>query len=184
MKTASTRAQSATILRPVAIALAGVAVLTASSYIAVPLWPVPVTMQTLAVIAMGALLGPRIGAVVVLAWLGAALAGAPLLAGGAGGPAAFVGPTAGYLVAFPVAAFVAGFLPRAMTVTGHATRFGGYLALHVLILAAGWAWLATLIGAEAAFAAGVTPFLIGAVLKGGLAAAIFAIWPARWRMGG
>ena len=183
MKMAHTRAHSATVLRPVSIVLAGIAALTASSYIAVPLWPVPVTMQTLAVIAMGALLGPRMGAGIVLAWLGAALAGAPLLAGGAGGPAAFVGPTAGYLVAFPVAAFLAGYLPRAMTAAGHATRFAGYLALHALILASGWAWLATLIGAEAALVAGVAPFLIGSVLKGGLAAAIFAIWPARWRMG-
>lgn len=184
MKTALTRAHPASLLRPVSIALAGIAVLTASSYIAVPLWPVPVTMQTLAVLAMGALLGPRMGAGMVLAWLGAALAGAPLLAGGAGGPAAFVGPTAGYLFAFPVAAFLAGYLPRAMSFSGHAARFTGYLALHALILAAGWAWLATLIGAEAALAAGVVPFLIGAVLKGGLAAAIFAIWPARWRMRG
>lgn len=184
MKTAPSLARPAPLWRPVAIVLAGIAVLTASSYIAVPVWPVPVTMQTLAVIVMGALLGPRMGAGVVLAWLGAAFAGAPLLAGGAAGPAAFVGPTAGYLAAFPVAAALAGFLPRAMSASGHGARLAGYLALHGLILALGWAWLSQLIGAEAALAAGVTPFLIGALLKSGLAAAIFALWPARWRMGG
>ena len=59
----------------------GVCVLTASSYVAVPMYPVPVTMQTLAVLLLGVVMGPRAGALTVLSWLGLALAGAPVLAG-------------------------------------------------------------------------------------------------------
>ena len=101
--------------------------------------------------------------------------------GGGGSPAAFVGPTAGYLASFPIVAALAGLLPRARTPVGHAMGFAGFLGLHVVILAMGWAWLSRLIGAEAAFASGVVPFLIGSVVKAGLASAILAALPAAWR---
>ena len=107
--------------------------------------------------------------------------GAPVLSGGGGSPAAFVGPTAGYLASFPIVAALAGLLPRARTPVGHAMGFAGFLGLHVVILAMGWAWLSRLIGAEAAFASGVVPFLIGSVVKAGLASAILAALPAAWR---
>ena len=140
------------------------------------MYPVPVTMQTLAVLMVGALMGPRLGAAMVVSWLALALAGAPVLASGAGGPAAFIGPTAGFLASFPVAAVLAGYVARA----GHpAAHFAGFLALHGLILAMGWAWLATLIGPEAAFTAGVAPFLIGALIKAALAASLLVVLPKR-----
>ena len=100
------------LFRPVATGLAGIAALTVSSYVSLPMYPVPVTLQTLVVVLLGAVAGPRAGAAIVLAWLGLALAGAPVLAGGKTGLIAFAGPTAGYLFAFPVAAFLAGFLPK------------------------------------------------------------------------
>lgn len=159
----------------------GVCVLTASSYVAVPMYPVPVTMQTLAVLFLGVVMGPRAGALTVLSWLGLALAGAPVLAGASGGPGAFVGPTAGYLASFPVAAFLAGILPRAGSLLQHAVLFAAMLGLHGLILLMGWMWLSGLIGPEAALASGVFPFLAGAVLKAGLATAFAAILPQGWR---
>ena len=64
---------------------------------------------------------------------------------------------------------------------GHISRALSFLGLHGLILMAGWAWLATLVGAEAAFTAGVAPFLVGAVIKSALGAAVLAAIPARWR---
>lgn len=164
----------AEMLRPVMIALGGIAILTASSWVSVPLYPVPVTMQTLAVLMMGALLGWRAGAGLVLAWLGLALAGAPLLAGGAGGPVAFAGPTAGYLASFPIAAALAGLLPRLSGLRGHGLNFAGFLVLHGLILLAGWSLLSALIGPQEALALGVVPFLIGSVVKAGLGAALLA----------
>jgi biotin transport system substrate-specific component len=162
------------VLRPVLIGLAGIAVLTLSSYVALPMVPVPVTLQTLAVILMGAVLGPRAGAAIVTAWLGLALAGAPVLAGGKMGLLAFTGPTAGYIFAFPVAAFLAGYLPKTQTLAAHGARFAGFLGLHALILAAGGAWLAMLTSPEIALASGVVPFIAGSLLKSALAAAMIA----------
>ena len=174
MKQAITRPASRSLLRPVLIGLGGIAALTASSYISVPMYPVPVTMQTLVVLMLGAVLGPRAGAATVLAWLALSLTGAPVLADGKPGLLALTGPTAGYLISFPLVAFAAGFLPKGDRLTNHAARLAGFLALHAVILFAGWSWLSALIGPQAAFAAGVAPFLLGSLLKSGLAAALIA----------
>ena len=164
-------------LRPVAIGLAGIAALTVSSYVSLPMVPVPVTMQTLVVVLLGAVAGPRMGAAIVLSWLGLALMGAPVLAGGKTGLLAFAGPTAGYLFAFPVAAFLAGFMPKGQTLALHGARFAGFLGLHALILTVGGGWLATLTTPEIALTSGVVPFLAGSLLKSALAAAVIAAMP-------
>ncbi len=166
-------ANPATLFLSFAVAIC---VLTVSSYVSVPMYPVPVTMQTLAIVMVGALADPRLGAAMVLSWLGLAMMGAPVLAGGKGGALAFAGPTAGYIAAFPIAAFLAGYVVRVK----HALlQFSGFLAIHALILAMGWAWLASLIGPEAALAAGVTPFLIGALIKSALGASLLVVLPKR-----
>jgi biotin transport system substrate-specific component len=163
-------------LRPLAIGLLGVAALTASSYVSVPMYPVPVTLQTMVVLLLGALFGPRMGAAMVLSWLALSLTGAPVLAEGKSGLVAFAGPTAGYLASFPFVAFLAGHLPKGDRVSAHVLRLTGFLGLHALVLAIGYAWLAQFVGAETAVAAGVLPFLIGSVLKSGLATGIYAAW--------
>ena len=172
----STNAASLSVLQTIGLFAVAICVLTASSYVSVPLYPVPVTMQTLAVLMVGALAGPRIGGAMVVSWLALALMGAPVLAGGAGGLLAFAGPTAGYLIAFPAAAFLAGFVARSRN---HIVRFAGFTGLHALILAAGWLWLSSLIGPQTAFVSGVAPFLIGALLKSGLAAALLVVLSKR-----
>lgn len=165
------------LLRPVLIGLAGIAALTVSSYVSLPMYPVPVTLQTLVVVLLGAVAGPRAGAAIVLAWLALAMGGAPVLAGGKTGLAAFAGPTAGYLFAFPVAAFLAGFLPKGQSLAGHGIRFAGFLGLHALILVIGGGWLAMLTSPEVALVSGVVPFLAGSLLKSALAAAVIAAMP-------
>ena len=96
--------------------LIGTAFLAVSSWIEVPMYPVPVTMQTFAVTMVGALYGWRLGGLTVIAWLAEAMIGFPVLAGGAGGLMHFAGPTAGYLLAFPVvAAFVGLLAERGLT---------------------------------------------------------------------
>lgn len=169
--------------RQIALLLAGVGVLTVSSYVAVPMVPVPVTMQTLAVLLVGALAGPRLGLAMIVSWLALAAFGLPVLSGGKAGLLAFTGPTAGFLLAFPLAGYLAGVAARTFA-RGHVSRFASFLGLHGVILLAGWAWLATLVGAEAAFLAGVAPFLVGAVIKSALAAAIMATIPGRYHRGG
>lgn len=173
MKLTSTMPDRLNRLRPAALFLSGIAVLTASSWVSVPMVPVPVTMQTLAVLLIGALAGPRLGLAMIVSWLGLAAAGAPVLADGKAGLTALVGPTAGYLLAFPVAGYLAG-LGAKTVMRGHVSRFAGFLALHGVILLAGWAWLSTITGASEAFALGVVPFLVGTLIKSGLGAAVMA----------
>ncbi len=149
-----------------------IALLTASSWISVPMYPVPMTMQTFAVALTGALFGWRLGALTVLLWLAQAAAGLPWLAGGAGGLAPFMGPTAGYIVAFPLAAALTGYLAERGWCGGRVVRgFAAMLAGNMLVLIAGAAWLGALAGFETALVAGFLPFLLGAVLKSALGAA-------------
>lgn len=160
-----------TAARVVAVLL-GTLVLTLSSRLQVPMVPVPMTMQTLAVTLIGALYGWRLGALTVLVWLAQGLVGLPVFAGGAG-PAYMVGPTGGYLVAFVFAAAVCGALAERGW-TGHRVlrSFAAQLAGNLLCLAIGAAWLATFVGPTKAVAAGVLPFVLGGVLKSILGAAL------------
>jgi biotin transport system substrate-specific component len=163
--------------RPLAIksafVLAGTLILALASQIAVPMVPVPITMQTFAITMIGALYGWRLGAITVLFWLGEAMIGLPVLANGSGGLAPFAGPTAGYLVSFPIIAALVGWLAeRGWTGDRVILSFGAHLAGNVLCLAIGGPWLAYLLGAEQAWMLGVAPFILGAVLKSALAAAV------------
>lgn len=149
----------------------GTIALAISSRIEVPMVPVPITMQTFAVTMIGALYGWRLGTLTVLAWLGEAMMGLPVLASGKAGLAPFFGPTAGYLFAFPVMAALTGWLAeRGWNGKRIGLAFLSMLAGNLLCLAIGGAVLAAMIGGEKGLALGVTPFLIGAVLKSGLAA--------------
>jgi len=156
-----------------ALLLFGTGVLALASQISVPMVPVPITLQTLAITMIGVLYGWRLGALTVLAWLGEAMMGLPVLAGGSGGLAPFAGPTAGYLAAFPIIAALAGYLANKGWTGSHVIKsFLAHLAANILCLAIGGAWLGYLIGAEKGLALGVTPFILGAVLKSALAAAL------------
>ncbi len=156
-----------------ALLLFGTGVLALASQISVPMVPVPITMQTFAITMIGVLYGWRLGALTVLAWLGEAMMGLPVLANGGGGLAPFVGPTTGYLVSFPIIAAFAGYLANKGWTGSHVVKsFLAHFAANILCLAIGGAWLAYLIGAEKGLALGVTPFILGAVLKSALAAAL------------
>jgi len=154
----------------------GTILLAVSSYIQVPMVPVPVTMQTLAVVLIGALYGWRLGGITVLAWLAEGAAGLPVLAGGAAGVAHFVGPTGGYLLAFPFAAALVGWLgERGWNGNWIMLVFLSMLLGHAVCLLLGAAWLAVLVGPERAIMLGVVPFLVGSLLKAGLGAAILRV---------
>ncbi|CAN7649261.1 biotin transporter BioY [Bosea sp. LjRoot90] len=151
----------------------GTLALAIASQISVPMLPVPMTMQTLAVILIGALYGWRLGALTILAWLGEAALGLPVLANGSGGLVPFMGPTAGYLASFPFVAVLVGWLAeRGWNGSRPALAFASMLLGHALCLLFGGLWLATLIGPEKAMLAGVVPFLLGTLVKSGLGAAI------------
>lgn len=156
--------------------LLGTGILAASSYISVPMIPVPITMQTFALTMIGALYGWRLGAATVVAWLGEAAIGMPVLAGGASGLLPFVGPTSGYLFAFPIIAALAGYLAERGW-NGHrpVLAFVSMMLANLLCLAIGGVVLGFMIGAEKAFLFGVLPFLVGAVLKSALGAAVLRL---------
>ena len=144
--------------------IAGIAILAVSAHIKIPFYPVPVTMQTLAVLAIGMTYGTRLGGATVLGYLGAGAAGAPVFAGGAG-IAYMMGPTGGYLLGFFVAAIVLGALAergwtRSMITTAAAMVLG-----NAIIYLLGVSWLANLIGSSKAFEFGLLPFLYGDALK-------------------
>ena len=154
-------------------------VLAASAKVQVPFWPVPMTLQTLAVITIGMLYGSRLGAVTLLAYVAEGAVGLPVFASGAG-LAYLAGPTAGYLLGFVLAAYLAGRLAE-QGWTGLLPAIAVNALGTMLILAVGWGWLATRIGPEAALTAGVVPFLVSSLLKivlGGTIVAALARKPA------
>ncbi|WP_162252064.1 biotin transporter BioY [Brevundimonas sp. Root1423] len=162
--------------------MAGFAILTAvCARIAIPMVPVPMTLQTWAVLLAGAATGPVRGVSAVALYLVAGLAGLPVLADGASGLAPFTGPTAGYLIAFLPAAGLAGWLCVKGRLARSPAAVGWMVALHLLILAVGGVWLALNIGAGPALEHGVLPFLPGAVLKSVLVvAAAYGLSRLKW----
>jgi biotin transport system substrate-specific component len=120
------------------------------------------TLQPAAVLLAGALLGSRAGAASQVVYLAAGLVGLPVFAAG-GGAAYLLGPTGGYLLAFPLAAAVAG---RACGHRQGLLASGGWLiAALAMIHAGGLSWLWILGGSDLARSVGVMTFLLGDVLK-------------------
>lgn len=141
-----------------------------------PFSPVPLTLQVLVVVLGGLMLGARDGALAQLAYLQAIALGAPYTASGLGGPAALVAHTAGYLWAFPAAAFVAGWLGSRASHGAIAWRaLGGFVALAI-IYAGGMAWLSVLVGSlSTAWKLGVAPFILADLAKITLAVAALSV---------
>ncbi len=160
-------------MRGIPGATVGAALIGGAAQVAlpVPLSPVPVTLQSLAVLLVGVALGARWGAASVVLYLAAGAAGLPLFAEGGAGSAHLAGKTAGYLWAFVPAAALSG---RVRTRAGGVlAAFAWMLVAHALILALGFGWLATSIGAGPAWTHGVEPFLVGAVVKSAAGAALW-----------
>ncbi len=166
------------VIRPVLLALVGSALIAACAHIKVPMLPVPMTMQTFAVLAIGLLYGPRLAMATVLVYLAQGLAGLPVFTGGAG-PLYMAGPTAGYLAGFVLAAGAVGALARAGWGRPVLRVFAAMLIGSALIYLCGWAWLTMLVGPQAAFLSGVVPFLLGDAVKAALAAALV---PLAWQI--
>jgi biotin transport system substrate-specific component len=145
--------------------------LTARVTLPLPFTPVPVTLQVMAVLLAGLVLGPRGGAISQLAYLAAVAAGLPLDARGLG-PAALFGPTAGYLMGFVPAAFVTGWLAERLRDVW-AGGFVAALAGIAVIYACGLTWLAPSVGSlGVAWTLGAAPFILVDLGKALVAAAV------------
>lgn len=141
----------------------GAGVMALASQAAIPMQPLPLTLQTLALFVLAAVLGGSLTLRAVLIWLTAAALGAPVLADGEGGAAALFGPAQGYLFGMAVAGALAGHAAaRRQDVAG---LFAIFLVGHAVVLAVGWLGLLERLPPREAFVAGVLPFLPGAALK-------------------
>lgn len=129
-------------LHQVLLVTFGVALLTLSAKVQVPFWPVPMTLQTLAVMGIAAAYGSRLGVATIVAYLAAGLAGAPVFAGPIAGPAYFMGPTAGFLAGFVVIAALVGAAADRGWANSTPKLFASMVVADIICFALGFAWLA------------------------------------------
>ncbi|MCW6508300.1 biotin transporter BioY [Lichenifustis flavocetrariae] len=155
---------SSHVLRTLACVVGGSGLLALAAHVAVPFWPVPITLQTLAVLGLGAMLGPAVAVGTLMAYLLEGLCGLPVFAHGSGF-AVLAGPTGGYLLGYVPAAFAAGLAARRGWLAKPLSAFTAFLLADAVIFVLGVGWLAALFGWEKAVAVGFTPFLIGEALK-------------------
>jgi len=175
-----------------AAAVVFLAVLTAAAAqvsVPLPFTPVPFTLQPMVVLLGGAALGPRLGALSQILYLAAGAAGLPVFAASATLPqgiARLVGPTGGYLLSYPLAAFVTGLLAERGFDRRYLTSVLAMFAGLAVIFAGGVLWLALMAGSAegglgAALALGLYPFVLADLAKICLAGAVL---PAVWRVTG
>ena len=151
-----------------------------TAQVEIPLWPVPLTLQTLGVLFTGAVLGSRRGALALLLYLTEGALGLPVFAGGASGVGYMLGPTGGYLVGFVVAAGVVGWLAqrgwdRRLVWAAVAMVIG-----NVIIYVCGVAWLALFLGdLWGALVKGMLLFVVGDLIKIAVAALTL---PGGWKL--
>ena len=167
-----------------AVLVLGLTALTvASAYASIPLpfTPVPLTLQTFAVLAGAAALGAERAVLAQVLYITLAVAGLPVLAGGASGREVVIGETGGYLLGFVIASYVVGRISAAGASTKTSTTALSYVAGSLVIYALGAPWLAYVLGLSMseAIAAGVIPFLIGDAIK---AVAAGAVLPLAWKL--
>lgn len=172
-------------LKRLALLVSGVAVLTVSAKVQITTVPVPVTLQMLVVMVIGAAYGPRLAGATLATYLALGVQGLPVFAGAVAGPAYFAGPTGGYLLGFLLAAIAVGALARAGWDRGApgmvAAMAVGILCVYVpgvLWLSAPWG---AALGWENWYAYGVKTFLWIDALK--LVVAVIA-FPAIWKLVG
>lgn len=161
-----------------ALAFAGSMVIALAGKITVPFWPVPATLQTLAIFAIASAYGRNLAVATLGLYLLEGAAGLPVFTSG-GGLAYFAGPTTGYLAGFVIAAAITGHAADRGWSRNPLKLFAANLTGTVIILALGAAWIALVFGADKAVAWGVGPFIVTDVIKAALAAAVA---PALWSL--
>jgi biotin transport system substrate-specific component len=160
------------------------ALTAAAAQISIPLpfTDVPFTFQPMVVLIGGLALGPRLGVASQVLYLAAGIAGLPVFAASPvlpPGAARLLGPTGGYLMAYPLAALVTGYLGARGFDRRYLTSLLAMLAGLVVVFAGGLAWLSLLVGPQTALVTGFYPFVVKDTIKLALAAAFM---PGVWRL--
>lgn len=158
------------------LVLAGSALIALAAQITVPMFPVPMTLQTMAISLLGVLYGPRLAMATVLAYLGEGALGLPVFAGGGAGPASLIGPTAGFLWGFLGLAWLTGWLVHKGPVRGVPGLVLGVILPAMLLYLPGTAVVAAFTGLDPMAAATVAalPFIPGDLVKS-VAVVLFVI---------
>ncbi|OJX19028.1 MAG: hypothetical protein BGO82_03005 [Devosia sp. 67-54] len=189
LETFQPRTRTARLVGNIVLVVLGTALLTLSAKFSVPVWPVPVTLQTAAVAALAAAFGWRIGVATVAAYILEGLAGLPVFAGAVAGPAYLLGPTGGFIVSWLAMAAIIGVAADRGLSRRMLPLFAVMLLGDAVSFAVGYGWLVTVLASlkgvgigdvlGSAFDGAIKPFVVWDILKMALAAVtISAAWAA------
>jgi biotin transport system substrate-specific component len=171
------------VVRQVGVVI-GFSLLTAlAAQIVIPIGPIPITGQTFAVLLTGALLGPRLGAMAMIAYLFEGASGLPFFSGAHGGLLHLMGPTGGYLIAFPAAAYITGAFAEHGWDRRFFTAAAAMAVGSMVIMLSGWAWYSVVMRTSPMLTLfdTVLKFIPGDIVKIALAAAVL---PSGWKLVG
>jgi len=172
----------------IVLILLGTAIVAISAKIQIPFYPVPMTLQTFAIMAIAAAFGSGLAVATVLAYIAEGALGLPVFAGATAGPAYLFGPTGGFLAGFIALAFIVGIAADRGWDRSIPKLFAAMVVADVAVFVLGFIWLAWFaslssgaigVGPARAFAGGVAPFILADLLK--IALAALAV-PAAWRL--
>ncbi len=156
------------------LVLGGTVLVAISAQIAVPMFPVPMTLQTLAILVVGLVYGARLGAITLLAYLAEGAVGLPVFANGNAGLAYMMGPTGGFLLGFVIMAFLAGYAADRGLTAGVVSTSAVALVVSALLYIPGLLWPALALGKtlDVLWLHWMSPFLVGDAVKAILAALV------------
>lgn len=163
------------------LVLAGSALIALAGQVKVPMWPVPTTLQTLAIFTIAAAYGRNLAVATLIAYLAEGAAGLPVFTNGGGLAYFLTSATTGYLVGFVLAAGITGWAADRGLANKPIKLFAANLAGTLLILVLGALWIAAMFGTDKAIAWGIGPFIVTDIIKAALAAALV---PALWGLFG
>ncbi|WP_210481427.1 biotin transporter BioY [Naasia sp. SYSU D00948] len=160
-----------------ALVVAGAALTAGLAQVAVPLWPVPITGQTLAVLLVGGTLGALRGTLSMVLYAAVGMLGLPVFSDGESGLATVLGPTGGYIAGFVLAAALTGWLAERRWDRKFLGGMVSYLAGSAVVFAVGLPWLAASLGLnlQQTLEAGLYPFILGGVIKAAIAAGVIRL---------
>ena len=168
-----------TLAKNILLSFLGSIAIAISAQITVPMFPVPMSMQTFAVLSIGMALGSRFGALAVIMYLAEGAMGLPVFAKGAFGIPYMLGTTGGYLFGYVIAAFAVGYLAERGWDKSVIKAFTAMLIGNALLYIPGVAWLGYVWGMDKQFIYwGFGAFIMGDLIKAGVASALF---PMLWK---
>ncbi len=156
---------------------AGAALVSIAAQIEVPLWPVPITGQTLAVLLVGSAYGALRGTLSMVLYAALGVLGLPVFSGAASGTSVLLGPTGGYIIGFIFAAAFTGWIAQRSWDRKILRSIAGFLGGSAVTFAIGLPWLAFSLGLnlQQTLEGGLYPFIIGGIIKALLAAGIITL---------